>query len=106
MGIEFPEELSGGGVERKNFLRGRDSVEDATHDDGAGLQSALLAGVKSPGDVELLHVCPVDLCQRRIVGVLGSAAVDGAIQLRVYILLLRADARNGNCQSRANYLAR
>ena len=59
--IEFPEELSGGGVEREDFLRGRDSIQNAIHHDRTSLQSSFLSRVESPRDLKILDVAAVDL---------------------------------------------
>ena len=48
-GIEFPEQLAGGGFKGENLLSGSDSVKDAVDDDGAGLQAAGFLCVERPG---------------------------------------------------------
>src|SRR5208282_527326 len=47
-GVELPQELTRRRIQRKNFLRGSDSVEHAVNNDGTGLKTAFLVSVKSP----------------------------------------------------------
>ena len=66
-GVELPDLLPRRRVDRKDFLRGRISVEHAVDDDRVRFQCArTVADVIGPGDLELVDVARVDLFQRRI----------------------------------------
>ena len=78
-GVELPQELAGRGIEGKDFLRGRDSVEDSVDLDGARLQASEFLGVKAPRNAELFHVFAIDLGNRGEVIVVGRSSVEGPI---------------------------
>src|SRR5690349_7169969 len=80
-GIEFPFELSGGGVYGKDLLRGRDSVQNTVHHDGTGLQAASFLGVEGPRDLELLHVVAINLLEFGVVAAFGGPAVNRPVAI-------------------------
>ena len=89
-GIEFPEQFSGGGVEREDFLRGSDAVENSVNDERIGLQAAFFVGVEGPGDLEFADVVAIDLSERRVVIIFGIAAVAGPVHCRRWRSILGA----------------
>ncbi len=80
-GVELPQELACCGIQRENFLRWSDAVEQPVDDNGACLKTAFFLSVKTPGDSETLDVVPIDLRECGIVIVLGCATVCGTILL-------------------------
>lgn len=78
-GIEFPEKFAGGGVQREDFLRRSDAVENAVDDQGIGLETARFGGVKGPRNLELGDVGAIDLCERGEMIAFGSAAIAGPV---------------------------
>ena len=60
-GIEFPQKIARCRVQSEDFLCGCDPVKYSVNNDGAGLQAAAFAGVKTPGHLELLNVLAIDL---------------------------------------------
>ncbi len=73
--VEFPEQLSGRGIQGKYFLCRSDAVEYTLDNDGARLKAACFLRVKAPGDAEALDVGPINLRKSRIVIVLRGAAI-------------------------------
>src|SRR6202044_1188999 len=73
--IKLPQEFAVPRVQSKYLLRRRDSVQNAIDDDRTCLQSARFAGVETPRNRKFLHVCPVNLCQLRIVHILWRTAI-------------------------------
>src|SRR5215475_6230189 len=59
--IEFPEELSGCGVERNDLLPGRVGEEGVADDERCGFEAAGLLRVISPDLFELRHIFCADL---------------------------------------------
>ncbi len=78
-GIEFPFLLPSRSVDRENFLRRRNAVENAIDFDGAGLKATGFTRVIKPGHLELLYVGLIDLAQGRVVSVFRIATVDGPV---------------------------
>src|SRR5208283_2270874 len=93
-GIKPPQQGTSRCVERKNFLCGRDSIENAIHDDRTGLQYAFLFRVVAPGNCKQLHVAAINPGERRVVIVFRRAAV-----CRPVVLLLAA--RRGGVEGTA-----
>src|SRR5262249_9194143 len=71
--VELPLHLAGGGVEGKDFLRGRNAVQYPVHFNRAGLQHSDFLCVVAPGNLKLLDVRFVDLGERRVVLIFPGA---------------------------------
>ena len=78
-GIKLPEKFSRGSVQSKYFLCGSDAIQDAVDYDGVGLQAAFFAGIKSPGNPQIIDVAAVDLREGRVVGAGRGTTVDGPV---------------------------
>jgi hypothetical protein len=78
-GIEFPNELASGGVERDDFGICGVGLKNAADDEWAGFETAFFSGVELPGEFELTHVGAIDLRKTGVVVGSGLAAVNGPI---------------------------
>ena len=90
-GVEGPDLMAGGGVERDNFEGGRGGVENAADDDRIALHLRVferVVRIVRPRDLELGDVGAVDLCERRKADV-SRPAVDRPLDIR--------RVESGNC---------
>src|SRR5262245_59961196 len=79
-GVERPELAPRGGVEGEDLEPRGGRVEDAVDDDRVALDLRAVVGARpsalvGPGDLQWLHVTPVDLREGRVLLVAGVAAV-------------------------------
>ena len=82
-GVEAPQQLAGGGVERDDVEADGRGVQDPADHDGIDLELGALdsvAGIEGPCEPQLLHVLAVDLSEGRVSDALGSAAVHGPVR--------------------------
>ena len=73
--VKGPELLACRGIQREEFLCGREAVKHAPDDERIGLQTARFAGIVGPRKFELLHVAAIKLLERRVAIIGCGAAV-------------------------------
>ena len=88
--IELPQNLAGGTIEGEDFLRRRDSVQNAIKDDWAGLETARFLCIEGPSLPQGGDIFAINLAKGRIVSVAGRPAVHWPVLGRVALILVRA----------------
>ena len=78
-GIEEPETLAAGGIEREDFAAVGEPVERAANDQWVRLEIAFLAGVINPGLLEMRDVGAINLPEGGIVIAVHAAVVCGPV---------------------------
>ena len=78
-GIEEPETLAGGGIEREDFAAVGEPDEGAANDERIRFEIAFLAGVINPRLLEMRDVCAVDLREHGIVIAVDVTVVRGPV---------------------------
>ena len=76
--FDAPEQLAGGRLQREDPQRRRHGIENIADDNGVARHLRVFGGVARvvcPGQLQPLHVSPVDLGQSRIADALGIASI-------------------------------
>jgi hypothetical protein len=84
LGVEGPAQFTGGGIERDQAQFGSSGIEEAIHDDRIAFHFGLLksvAGLESPGYLELGDIGTIDLVEGGIANAIGTTAVHSPLAI-------------------------